>query len=155
MVMGYRECYAIMSMQSLVKAEREVTTKWRERIQGSQMLNRLIAHCEGKLDLSMSQCNTSLRLIDKILPSLQAVSVDVQVNHSGMGRFELEARLLALGQDPKLVWSKLSGHTIDHEASQVKSTNQVDDHLSGKSLIKSDIVEKGTTPASDESESSS
>jgi hypothetical protein len=144
-----------MSMQSLVKAEREVTTKWRERIQGSQLLNRLIDHCEGRLDLSMSQCNTSLRLIDKILPSLQAVSVDVQVNHSGMDRYELEARLLALGQNPNDVWSKLSGHTIDQEAIPIKSINQVDDHVSDKSLIESEVEQKGTTPASDESESSS
>jgi hypothetical protein len=145
-----------MSMQSLVKAEREVTTKWRERIQGSQLLNRLIDHCEGRLDLSMSQCNTSLRLIDKIMPSLQAVSVETSVKFEGLGRWELDARMLAMGIDPQATWDRLSNKSvIDVEPVMVKSIDNQHDSVHVDKHDQNQQPIEGTTPSSDESESSS
>ena len=131
-----------MSMQTMVKAEREVTTKWRERIQGSQILWRLIQCAEGTLELTHTQANTGLRLIDKILPSLQAVTVEQTVNHVGLQKHELEARLIALGQDPTAVWNRLAGNVVDviPEPKLIKP-------------VENQVVEEGSTPGSGTSES--
>jgi hypothetical protein len=119
------------------------------------MLTRLIQHVEGDLELSMSQCTTGLRLVDKILPSLQAVQVDVQVSHGQLPRHELEARLSALGMKPESVWNRLANQTTAIEMEPINPGVQQHDPIHVDKHDENQQPIEGTTPVSDESESSS
>lgn len=45
----------------------------RSKIANSQVLNRLIDHAEGKIDLTATQVNAINILLKKVMPDLQAV----------------------------------------------------------------------------------
>jgi hypothetical protein len=151
-----------MPRKSLANGE-DTTTRWREKVQGSHILNRLIACAEG-VDyyvagnlieaMTHTESQVALRLVDKILPSLASVQVEQTVVHIGLQRHELDARLLALGQDPNKIWNRLGG-VIDVEPIRAKLVDQdntsvhVDKHDQNQQPI------EGTTPDSTESESSS
>jgi two-component SAPR family response regulator len=47
----------------------------REKIQTSQLINRLYSHFQGDVELSATQIQTAKLLLDKSLPSLQAQEV--------------------------------------------------------------------------------
>ena len=53
----------------------------RQKIQVTQLINRLMGHIEGKTDLSNSQVNAIKILLDKSLPSLS----DVKTEHVSQG----------------------------------------------------------------------
>ena len=53
----------------------------RQKIQVTQLVNRLMGHIEGKVDLSNSQVNSIKILLDKSLPSLS----DVKTEHVSQG----------------------------------------------------------------------
>lgn len=48
--------------------------KTREKIQASQLINRLTDHVNGKADMKASQVTAALGLLKKAIPDLQAVS---------------------------------------------------------------------------------
>lgn len=45
----------------------------RTKIANSQILNRLIKHAEGELELTSTQVQTGLGLLKKVLPDLQSI----------------------------------------------------------------------------------
>lgn len=47
----------------------------RVKIQNSNILNSLIKHAEGKMDMSSSQVNAATVLLKKILPDLSSVQL--------------------------------------------------------------------------------
>jgi len=114
--------------------------KWREKIKGSNVLTRLIQVAEGTLEIDKTAAMVSLRLIDKILPNLQAVTVEQTVNHVGLTKWDLDARLIALGENPEDVWNTLANHQVvghkvggvlEHDAKPLNDMNG-DDHQADK-----------------------
>jgi hypothetical protein len=53
--------------------------KTREKIQTSQLINRLTSHVLGEVDLSSSQVTAALGLIRKTLPDLQATEYSGEI----------------------------------------------------------------------------
>lgn len=49
----------------------------REKIQATQIVNRLTGHVMGEVEMSASQVTAALGLLKKTIPDLQAVSMDV------------------------------------------------------------------------------
>lgn len=57
----------------------QLTDEHRSKIKNSQILNRLIAHVEGKVDLSSTQVTAGLGLLKKAFPDLSSVELDANV----------------------------------------------------------------------------
>lgn len=56
--------------------------KTRERIKASMLLNRLEKFVEGEVELSPAQVTAALGLLKKVVPDLQAVTLDGNVDHN-------------------------------------------------------------------------
>ena len=139
-----------------INPETTVTDRWRLRISESNILFRLIEHVEGRLELTGTQCATGLKLIGKILPDLQAVVVEVAIEHHSLNKLQLEGRLNALGINADKIWNQLNPNVIEH----TNNNSCIDIHESedtNESSVESESVEddliEGTTPMDDESES--
>lgn len=52
------------------------TQKTREKIQASQLINRLYSGAMGEVDLTPAQVNAAKALLNKVLPDLSAVEID-------------------------------------------------------------------------------
>lgn len=52
-----------------------MTDTWRERIKASMLVNRLMEHVEGKVELTAAQVNSANILLKKVAPDLQAVTL--------------------------------------------------------------------------------
>lgn len=85
--------------------DKQYLERTRDRIAATKILDRLIAFAEGteldgqRIVLNEDEIRVGLRLVDKVLPSLKAVSVkvDVQVkDNRQLTRDELLQRLHAL-----------------------------------------------------------
>ena len=92
-----------------------VRDRWTKKIQSSQVLNQLILYADGKIDMTPARANACLRLVSKILPDLQSIQVDTNINYRDLNRLELEARMISLGYDPATVWKQLD-NVIEHES---------------------------------------
>lgn len=57
----------------------KLTDEHRTKIQNSQILNRLIGHAEGTVEMSATQVSAGLGLLKKALPDLS--SVDMTATH--------------------------------------------------------------------------
>lgn len=53
----------------------------RVKIQNSNILNALIEHVEGKREMSGSQVTAGVALMKKVLPDLQSMQIEGQVEH--------------------------------------------------------------------------
>ena len=51
----------------------------RTKIANSQILNRLIGHVEGSVELSATQVSAGIALLKKVLPDLASVDVNADV----------------------------------------------------------------------------
>lgn len=49
----------------------------RAKIQASQLINRLTKHVHGEIELSPTQIQAARILLDKSLPNLQAIDMDI------------------------------------------------------------------------------
>ncbi len=47
----------------------------RTKIANSKILNRLIGHAEGTVDMSSTQVQAALGLLDRVMPKLQSTSI--------------------------------------------------------------------------------
>lgn len=56
----------------------------RQKIQASQLVNRLIKHVEGEVEMTATQVNAAKALLNKIVPDLKAIEVELEgrVHHS-------------------------------------------------------------------------
>ena len=107
-----------------------------EKIKNGQLLHRLIEYCHGQLELTGKQVDTHLKLINKVLPDLQAVQHNVDVNHNVVDIHTLNARLSALGHDPQSVFAAISNNQpidavyqkIDSDVSEDSEGGTPDSH---------------------------
>lgn len=58
----------------------------RNKIQASLLVNRLHAHAMGEIELSPTQVNSIKILIGKVLPDLQATTIQGEVDHRFVAR---------------------------------------------------------------------
>ena len=61
-------------------------TATREKIQTSQIINRLMAHFNGTVELSQTQVRSAEILLRKVLPDLALVEHTGEVEHSFVAR---------------------------------------------------------------------
>ncbi len=54
----------------------------RIKIGNSNILNNLIKHADGKLDMSSTQVQVGLGLLKKVMPDLQAITLDAKIDAS-------------------------------------------------------------------------
>lgn len=119
-----------------------IPDRWRAKISGSSILNQLILFAEGKIDMLPHRAATGIKLIGKILPDLQSVSIEASINHSDLNRLELDAKLIALGMDPLDTWKGLDKPIINHHAIII-------DQEPDETINQPDDQDKGTTPMSE------
>ena len=114
--------------------------RYRDKLSNAGILTRLLLHFHGKLKppLDNGQINIGLRCLNKILPDLTSVTVDIAIEHHDLNRLQLEGRLNALGINADKIWNQLNPNVIEH----VSESESVEDTLI-----------EGTTPLDDESES--
>jgi hypothetical protein len=48
----------------------------RTKIANSKILNRLIAHAEGEVDMTSTQISAAVALLDRVMPKLQSMTVE-------------------------------------------------------------------------------
>lgn len=80
--------------------------KTRERIQTSQIINRLTKHILGEVEMSASQVSAALGLIKKTLPDLSAVEMNANVEQT---HYVVDSQ--PLSQDE---WLKKHAQSGDH-----------------------------------------
>lgn len=104
-----------------------VPERWRVRISEANILNRLLKHFNNQLDVPLKpdQVALGIKLIGKILPDLQSVSIEASIQHSDLSRLELDAKLIALGYNPEDTWKTLEKPVINHRPMLIE---QDDDH---------------------------
>lgn len=73
-----------------------LTVEHRTKIQKSQILNRLISHAEGKVEMTSTQVQAALGLLKKALPDLTSVELEAKVDASDTLK-EFLARAAASG----------------------------------------------------------
>ncbi len=76
----------------------KLTDEHRSKIQNSQILNRLIAHVEGKCDLSATQITAGLGLLRKALPDLTSADNKTEVVHRYAARVPEKAQSIETWQ---------------------------------------------------------
>ncbi len=66
-----------------------------EKIQNAKIVDRLIDHFNGKVELTQSQCNVGIALIKKHLPDMKAVehSGSIETKPEKMTEEELDAAI--------------------------------------------------------------
>ncbi len=133
------------------KKQIAMSDKWRDKIKASNILKRLIQCGEGTLELDRTQAMVGLRLIDKILPSLQAVQVEQTIHHVGLTRVELDARLIALGHNPHVVWNNLEHNQEDKPDLSLPGTNNNEHAHTRINGEESNTCEEGSTPEVEDS----
>lgn len=67
----------------------KMTDEHRTKIANAQVLNRLLAHFNGEVELSQTQVNVGLALMKKVLPDLASVALTDE-NHSGPAKLVIE-----------------------------------------------------------------
>lgn len=72
----------------------------RKKIQAAQIINRLNGHINGEVDLSPTQVSAAKILLNKVLPDLQSIEGNLQVDHQVK---EVETRIVKAPEPPKLV----------------------------------------------------
>jgi len=65
------------------------TEETRQKIQTSQLINRLMSHAEGKVDLSQTQIQAIKILLGKSLPDLQSIAL-TDPSHSAPAKLVVE-----------------------------------------------------------------
>jgi len=65
------------------KSTEELKESWREKIQASLIINRLVDHSLGKNEMSSTQINAAKIVLAKVLPDLKATEIKADVEHSG------------------------------------------------------------------------
>ena len=56
---------------------RPYPSRARQRIAGTKIIDRLVAHVNGEIDMTPSQVRAASILLNKVLPDLRAVEVDI------------------------------------------------------------------------------
>ena len=97
-----------------------------------QIINAVLAgerEIKGK-PIKRNQEWLAWRVVDKMLPSLQAVSIDAQVNHVQTIQ-DVNAQLLMAGINPRDAWNLLErepAKTLEHEENQALAIDSTPPH---------------------------
>lgn len=88
----------------------------RDKIKGSQLANRLMAFANGEVEMTAAQVTAALGLLRKVIPDMQAATLDAAIAHSGVDvqahrpdTASLQAFALAQGEDDDQVTDAPSG----------------------------------------------
>lgn len=54
----------------------------RTKISNSKILNRLIGHAEGSVDMTSTQVTAAIALLDRVMPKLSSTTLDGEVTGS-------------------------------------------------------------------------
>lgn len=87
-----------------------VLARTKQKIIEANLVTDLIQFVKGEIDMTTTQANTALRLVNKFMPDLQAVQHDVSVSHNVQDIHTLNAKLSALGHDPNQVWQSIANN---------------------------------------------
>lgn len=69
----------------------------RERIAATKVIDRLVAHVNGEIDMSPTQVRAASILLNKVLPDLRAVEVDVHAKFKTISTVRLtDEQLMAI-----------------------------------------------------------
>ena len=82
----------------------------KQKIIDAMLVDDLVKFVKGEIEMTSTQANTALRLVNKFMPDLQAVQHDVSVNHNVQDIHTLNAKLSALGHDPNQVWQSIANN---------------------------------------------
>ncbi len=69
----------------------------RDKIQSSQLINRLQNHADGKVELTATQVQSIRILLDKALPNLQATEIDATIQDDRVESLSDQALMLIAG----------------------------------------------------------
>ena len=86
--------------------------RWRDRISKGNILDRLMKHFDGEVDLTPSQVTVGLKIFDKMIPSLKHIEHSGMIEHHQMSIHDLNARLSALGHNPDEIWKQLNNNKV-------------------------------------------
>lgn len=56
---------------------------WKARIQGSQIMNRLMGHVNGEIELTATQVNAAKILLGKVIPDLKSTEMSLTGKDGG------------------------------------------------------------------------
>ena len=98
----------------------------RSRIQAGIAIDKLNKAIQGTEELSVTQFNCIRLAIDKCLPSLQAVMIEMNVNDS-QSPADLIAQALAAGIDPRQLFDMPEKKVIEHESLATPRTPEIDE----------------------------
>lgn len=69
----------------------------RERIAGTKIIDRLVKHVNGEIDMSPTQVRAASILLNKVLPDMKAIEVDVHAELKIVSAVKLtDAQLMAI-----------------------------------------------------------
>jgi len=63
------------------RIRRQHSDEVRAKIQASQIINRLVGHVDGKIEMTNSQVRAALGLLSKVVPDLAAIQHSGEVAH--------------------------------------------------------------------------
>ena len=82
----------------------------RERIAGTKIIDRLTAHVNGEIDMTPTQVRAASILLNKVLPDLRTIEVDIQAEFKTVSYHRLtDEQLMAIAS------RKLQPEVIDGE----------------------------------------
>lgn len=58
-----------------------MTEEWREKIKVSQIMNRLVEHVNGRIQLSPTQVRCAEILLKKVVPDLSSTELKANIQH--------------------------------------------------------------------------
>lgn len=64
------------------KARIKLDDRWKEKIKCGEIIDRLIKHINGTVELSTTQINAAKILLSKVVPDLKAMEHSGEVTHS-------------------------------------------------------------------------
>ena len=126
--------------------------RWRKKLSDAGVLARLIKHFNNELDVPLDngQVQLGVAFMRKLIPDLQATTVEVNINHSAMNVHELSARLSSLGYQPEQVWNQLNNNNIIEHVGAVdilsETCVQPCDQPVDKNLDDTDIIQTPPPP---------
>lgn len=83
------------------KRKTVLSDNWKDKIRVSMLMNRLVDHSLGKIEMSASQVRALEIVLSKLVPSLASTASDVTVKHSYLDTLARVASL-EVGETPKV-----------------------------------------------------
>jgi hypothetical protein len=75
----------------------------RQKIDTGRILDRLVAHVLGKIEMTATEIQAARILLGKTMPDLQAIAVNIEAN-TPASKADIDAMLMAAGLSPESEW---------------------------------------------------